>query len=47
MFLWVENLHAWHFFFSVKDLSCIFLGFKKNCMFFGQSSSEFFFVTSG
>ena len=35
VFFWVENLHA-RYFFGSRDLSRIFLGFKKMRVFFGS-----------
>ena len=44
VFFWVENLHA-RYFFGSRDLSLIFLGVKKICVFFWVFSPSELFVS--
>ena len=44
VFFWVENLHA-RYFFGSRDLSRIFLGLKKICVFFWVLSPSELFVS--
>ena len=44
IFFWVENLHA-RYFFGSKDLSHIFLGLAKICVFFLVLSLSELFIS--